>query len=88
MRLVAYTSEAANPTRLVHASAARQVGDRVSLPDGETWRTAMIHLPRLPFRDVSLLRKLARLRRRTRNSPARPPAKDAGRFIARHTGGN
>ena len=32
------------------ASAARGLGLQFSLPDGELWRTAMIHLPVFPFR--------------------------------------
>jgi catalase len=32
------------------ASAARGLGLEFSLPDGELWRTAMIHLPVFPFR--------------------------------------
>src|SRR6516165_900876 len=41
---------AANPYAPDTASAVRGLGLQFSLPDGELWRTAMIHLPVFPFR--------------------------------------
>ena len=65
------------------ASAVRGLGLQFSLPDGELWRTAMIHLPVFPFRTPEAFYEQLFASRPDPSTGQPDPAKMQA-FLARH----
>src|SRR6516225_124432 len=65
------------------ASAVRGLGLQFSLPDGELWRTAMIHLPVFPFRTPEAFYEQLVASRPDPSTGQPDPAKMQA-FLARH----
>jgi catalase len=65
------------------ASAPHGLGLQFSLPDGELWRTAMIHLPVFPFRTPEAFYENLFASRPDPNTGKPDPARKAA-FLARH----
>jgi len=65
------------------ASAVRGLGLQFSLPDGELWRTAMIHLPVFPFRTPEAFHENLFASRPDPSTGQPDPAKMQA-FLARH----
>src|ERR1700758_3899565 len=65
------------------ASAPHGLGLQFSLPDGELWRTAMIHLPVFPFRTPEAFYENLFASRPDPNTGKPDPAKEQA-FLARH----
>ncbi len=65
------------------ASAVRGLGRQFSLPDGELWRTAMIHLPVFPFRTPDAFYEQFFAFRPDPSTGEPDPAKKQA-FLARH----
>jgi catalase len=65
------------------ASAVRGLGLQFSLPDGELWRTAMIHLPVFPFRTPEAFYENL-LASKPDSSTGQPDPAKIQAFLARH----
>src|ERR1700740_1157947 len=65
-------------------SAVRGLGLQFSLPDGELWRTAMIHLPVFPFRTPEAFYENL-FASRPDPGTGQPDAAKKKAFLARHT---
>ena len=72
-----------NPNAADAVSNARGLGLEFSLPDGELWRTAMIHLPVFPFRTPEAFYEQL-LAFRPDPATGQPDAAKASAFLDRH----
>src|SRR4029077_14430944 len=65
------------------AAAVRGLGLQFSLPDGELWRTAMIHLPVFPFRTPEAFYEQM-IASKPDHTTGKPDPAQMNAFVARH----